>query len=72
MVKINIQQENVSGVQLRTNGKEEVEKLWKMKRDNKEEKLTKGICISKERGQQQNKIWNLGRTEVTVAKELNQ
>jgi len=55
MVKENVQQTDVKRVQLRTNGKEEIEKLWKMKsvkkRDNKEEKLTKGICISKERGQ---------------------
>lgn len=53
MVKRNVQQEDVSGVQLRTNFKEKVGKLWKMKsdgkRDNKEEKLTKEISISKEK-----------------------
>jgi len=75
MVKESVQQTDVKRVQLRTNGKEEIEKLWKMKsvkkRDNKKEKLTKEICISKERGQQQNKIWSPGGTEVTVAEELN-
>ena len=75
MVKENVQQGNVSGVQLRKNCKEEVEKVRKMKsvkkRDNKKEKLTKEICINKERGQQKNKIWSLGRTEVTVVEELN-
>jgi len=54
MVRRNVQQAYVSRVHLRTNGKEEVEKFWKMKsnekRDNKEEKLTTRICISKERG----------------------
>ena len=42
------------------------------KRDNKEEKLTKEICISKESGQKQHKIWDPGRTKVIVAKEMNQ
>jgi len=76
MVRENVWQTDVSGVHLRTNCKQEFEKVWKMKsvkkRDNKEEKLTKEICISKESGQQQHKTWNPGRTEVTVAEELNQ
>ena len=45
MVRENVQHTYVSGVQLRTNCKEEVEKVRKMmsvkKRDNKKEKLTK-------------------------------
>lgn len=76
MVKENVQQTHVKAFQLRTNGKEEIEKLWKMKsvkkRDSKEQKLTIGICISRKRGYQQHKIWDLGRTEVTMAEELNQ
>ena len=54
MEKENVQQTDVSGVQLKTNGKKEFEKLWKMKldekRDSKKEKLTTGICISNYRG----------------------
>ena len=42
------------------------------KRDSKKERLTTGICISKNRGQQKIKIWKSGGTEVTVAEELNQ
>ena len=76
MEKENVQQTDVSGVQLKTNGKKEIEKLWKMKldekKDNEKEKLTTEICISKNREQQQIKIWEFGRTEVTVAEELNQ
>lgn len=76
MVRENVQQTNVSGVQLRTNCKYEVEKVWKMqsvkKRDNKEDKLTKEICINKESGQRQHKIWNPRRTEVTTVEEMNQ
>lgn len=76
MAKENVQQTEVSRVQLKTNGKKEIEKLWKMKsdekRDNKKEKLTTRIYINKDRGQQQHKIWKSGGTEVTVAEELNQ
>ena len=76
MEKENVQQTDVSGVQLKTNGKKEIEKLWKMKlyenMDSKKEKLTTGICISKNRGQQQIKIWKSRGTEVTVAEELSQ
>lgn len=42
------------------------------KRDNKEEKLTKGISINKEKGQQQNKISKPRGTKVIVVEELNQ
>jgi len=68
MAKENVQQLVNSGVQLRSTClrkvakcKEKIEKMWMKKsvkkRTNKEEKLTKEICISKERGQQQHKIW---------------
>ena len=44
MEKENVQQTDVCGVQLETNGKKEIEKLWKMKldekKDSKKEKLT--------------------------------
>ena len=76
MDKENVQQTDVSGVQLKTNGKKEFERLWKMKldekRDTKKEKLTIGICISKNRGKKQIKIWKYGGTKVIVAEELNQ
>ena len=66
MEKENVQQTDVSGVQLKTNGKKEIEKLWKMKleqnMDNKKGKLATGICISKNKGQQQIKIWEPGGT----------
>lgn len=75
MEKENVQQTDVSGVQLKTNGKKEFEKLWKMKldenKDNKKEKLTTRVCISENRGQQQMKIWKFGGTEVTVVEKLN-
>ena len=74
MAKENIQQLVVSGVQLRAKCKEEIEKLWMKKsvkkRTNKEEKLTKEIYISKERGQQQHNIWKPGRTKAIVTEEM--
>ena len=42
------------------------------KRTSKEEKLTKEMCIRKERGQQKHKIWKPGRNKAIVAEEMEQ